>query len=87
MNIVMGDFTDIDVDALDLLGLNILNDPLVLTQEMNGDIEHAEDTPPPLKECDDNDKIAENIYLIMQMILCYLQIKSFISYRNYLNRN
>ena len=56
---IMDNFADIDVDTLDLLGLNILNDPLVLTQEINGDIEHAEDTPPPLKECDDNDKIAE----------------------------
>ena len=43
MYIVMGDFTDIDVDALDLLGLNILNNLLVLTQEINGDIEHIED--------------------------------------------
>ena len=83
----MDNFEDIDVDTLDLLRLNILNDPLVLTQEMNGDIEHAEDTPPSLKECDDNDKIAENThYFIMQMISCYLQMKSFIDYRYYLNR-
>ena len=36
---------------------------------MNKDIGYAENIPPLLKECDDNNKIAENIYLIMQMNL------------------
>ena len=58
---IMDNFEDIDVDTLDLLGLNILNDTLVLVQEINGDIEHAEDTPPPLQVCDDNDKTAEKL--------------------------
>ena len=55
----LDNFADIDVDTLELLGLNNLNDPLVLTQEINGDIEDAEDIPPPLQECNDDDKIAE----------------------------
>ena len=61
MNII-DNFEDIDVDTLDLLGLNILNDTLVLVQEINGDIVHVEDIPLLLKECDENDEIINKLY-------------------------
>ena len=38
---MIDNFTDIDVDTLDFLRLNILNNLLVLIQEMNRDIEHC----------------------------------------------